>query len=70
MSIGWSTLTGEPAVIVGREDELRYLRDSVDQLRIQGQPLLLLASASPHSTWCCSRCSGSSRTWPSGIATR
>ena len=36
---------GEPAVIVGRDDELRYLRDFVDRLRIQGESLLLSGDA-------------------------
>ena len=32
-------------VIVGRDDELRHLRDYVGQLRLQGQPLLLSGDA-------------------------
>jgi DNA-binding CsgD family transcriptional regulator len=36
---------GEPAVIVGRDDELRSLRDFVDRLRIQGESLLLSGDA-------------------------
>ena len=36
---------GEPAVIVGRDDELRSLRDFVDRLRIQGGSLLLSGDA-------------------------
>ena len=45
MSPGRSPLTGEPELIVGRDDELLHLRDFVDQLRIQGQPLLLSGDA-------------------------
>jgi DNA-binding CsgD family transcriptional regulator len=36
---------GKPAVIVGRDDELRSLRDFVDRLRIQGESLLLSGDA-------------------------
>jgi predicted ATPase len=45
MSQGWPPPPGEPVVIVGRDDELRHLRDFVDQLRIQGEPLLLSGDA-------------------------
>jgi AAA ATPase domain len=36
---------GQSGVLVGRDDELRHLRDFVDQLRIQGEPLLLSGDA-------------------------
>jgi hypothetical protein len=45
MSQGRPPPPGEPVVIVGRDDELRHLRDFVDQLRIQGEPLLLSGDA-------------------------
>jgi hypothetical protein len=44
MSQGRSPATGEP-VIVGRDDELRYLHEFVDRLRIQGESLLLSGDA-------------------------
>jgi len=36
---------GEPAPIIGRDDELRHLHDFVDRLRIHGEALLLSGEA-------------------------
>ncbi len=44
MSLGWPALPGDP-VIVGRDDELRRLRDFVDRLPVQGEALLLSGDA-------------------------
>ena len=45
MSQGRSPRPGEPVVLIGRDDELRYLREFVDRLPIQGGSLLLSGDA-------------------------
>jgi DNA-binding CsgD family transcriptional regulator len=45
MSQGRPPPPGEPVVIVGRDDELRQLRDFVGRLRVRGEALLLSGDA-------------------------